>query len=123
MNKKLYLSSYEYDTFAIPRRVLHYRKTTIQCTNCIRNCLVIETDNPLSGQVYGLQNHTVNTFYLVNRVDEYAFDTLDKFPIDVHVLIVKTTEQLNPTSLSELQNIAWACLYDNETDAYEHRVV
>ena len=123
MNKKLYISSYEYDDFAIPRRVLHYRKTTIQCTDCFRNCLVIETDNPLIGQKYGLQDHYVNTFYLINRVDEYAFDNLDEFPIFVYVTIVKTAECTNPVSLSELQNIAWACLYDNETDAYEHRVV
>ena len=123
MNKELFISSYEYEDFAIPRRVLHYRKTMIKGKDCFRKCLIVETDYPLFGQDYGLQNHTVNTFYLINRVDENAFDKLNLFPIDVHVLIVKMAEHANPLSISELQNIAWACLYDNETDAYEYRIV
>jgi len=115
---KLYISSYEYEDFATPRRVLHYQKMKIND----RNCLIIEVDNPLVGQKYGLLCD-VDTLYLINRVDEHAFDTLNKFPIDVHVLIAKTTKITSPISLSELQNIAWACLYDNEADAYEHRIV
>jgi hypothetical protein len=116
---ELYISSYEYEDFAIPRRILHYRKTKIDN----RNCLIIETDKPLIGQKYGLLNCDIDIFYLINRVDEYAFDTLNQFPIDVYILILKTAEIINPISLSELQNIAWACLYNNEADAYEHRIM
>ena len=115
----LYISSYEYEDFAIPRRVLHYRKIKIND----RNCLIIEVDKPLIGQKYGLSNYDVNVLYLINRVDECAFDTLSKFPIDVYVLIAKTSQIVNPILLTELQNIAWACLYDNEVDAYEHRII
>jgi hypothetical protein len=115
----LYISSYEYEDFAIPQRILDYRKTKIDD----RNCLIIEVDKPLIGQKYGLLDSNIDTFYLVNRVDENAFDTLNKFPIDVYVLIAKTAKIINPISLSELQNIAWACLYDNEADAQKHRIM
>ncbi len=116
---ELYISSYEYEDFAIPRHVLHYQKTKIDN----RNCLVVKVDKPIVGQNYGSLIYNIDTFYLINRVNEYAFDTLETFPIDVYVLIAKTAKVINPTSLSELQNIAWACLYDNETDAYKHRIV
>jgi hypothetical protein len=116
---KLFLSSYEYEDFATPRSVLQYRKTKIDD----RNCLVVEVDKPLIGQKYGFLDCDVNTFYLVNRIDDSAFDTLNKFPIDVYVLIAKTPQIVNPISLTELQNIAWACLYDNEIDAFEHRII
>ena len=116
---KLYLSSYEYKDFDMPRGVLHYQKTIIDG----RNCLIIKVDKILIGQKYGLKNVDIDTFYLINRVDEYAFDTLNLFPIDVFVLIPVMPEVTNPSSLLELQNIAWACLYDNEKDAYEHKIV
>lgn len=116
---KLYLSSYEYNDFEIPRKVLQYQKTKLDD----RNALVIEVDKPLIGQKYGLLDKYVTKFYLINRIDEDAFEKLNKFPIDVHVLIVKSPETVNPFSLSELQNIAWACLYDNEKDAISHRAV
>lgn len=116
---KLYLSSYEYNDFEIPRKVLQYQKTKLND----RNALIIEVDKPLIGQKYGLLVKGVTKFYLINRVNEDAFEKLNKFPIDVHVLIVKSPETVNPSSLSELQNIAWACLYDNEKDAISHRLV
>ena len=113
---KLYLSSYEYNDFEIPRRVLHYLKIKVDD----RNVLVIDVDKPLDGQKYGLRDLDIIRFYLVNRVDENAFEKLNEFPIDVHVLIVKNTANSDPSSLSELNNIAWACLYDNEKDAMNH---
>ena len=116
---KLYLSSYEYNDFEIPRKVLQYQKIKLDD----RNALVIEVDKPLIGQKYRLLNKDVTKFYLMSRVNESAFDKMNKFPIDVHVLIVKKPEIINPSSLAELQNIAWACLYDNEKDAINHRVV
>lgn len=116
---KLYLSSYEYSDFEMPRKVLQYQRTKLDD----RNALVIEVDKPLIGQKYGLLGNDITKFYLVNRVDENAFNKLNKFPIDVHVLIVKNPETINPSSKSELQNIAWACLYDNEKDAINHRVI
>ena len=48
---------------------------------------------------------------------------LDKFPIHVYILISKTPGNIYPSSLSELENIAWACLYDNEEDARNHKIV
>ncbi len=109
---EFYLSSYEYEDFAVPRRVLHYQKTQIDN----RNCLVIEVDKPLIGQKYGLLDCDIYTFYLINRVNEYAFDAFDRFPIDVYVLVAKISPIIAPTSLSELQNIAWACLYDGKSN-------
>ena len=115
---KVYLSSYDYYSFQEPRQILHYQK--IKVGN--RNTLIVEVDRPLIGQKYGWEGNVITTFYLVNRVDENAFDKLDKFPIEVHVTATKTHKAATPTSLSELQNIAWACLYDNEQDAIEHKI-
>lgn len=115
---KLYLSSYEYETFEVPREILHFRKETIDN----RNTLIVEVDKPVIGQKYGLAGTDIQTLYLVNRVNEHAFDKFDAFPIDVHVLIPKSPKELVPTSLSDMQNIAWACLYDNEEDARNHKI-
>ena len=115
---KLYLSSYEYESFEIPREVLNFRKETIDN----RNALVVEVDKPIIGQKYGLLGNDIQTLYLVNRVNEQAFDRLDSFPIDVHVLIPKSSENLVPKTIADMQNIAWACLYDNEEDAKKHKI-
>lgn len=115
---KLYLSSYEYDSFEIPREILQFRKETIDN----RSKLVVEVDKPIIGQKYGLLGYDIQTLYLVNKVNEHAFDKFDSFPIDVHVLIPKNSEKLIPTSLSDMQSIAWACLYDNEEDAKNHKI-
>ena len=79
-------------------------------------------DIPLIGQQRGLGAYDPDVFYLINRHDENAFDKLMTFPIAVHVLIPKTFTKLNPIILNDLQHIAWADLYDNETSAYEEQV-
>jgi len=116
---ELYLSSYEYADFDIPKKVIQYRKTVIDN----RNVMVAEIDAPLIGQKYGFGDADVSVVYLINRVDEDAFEKLNSFPIDVHVLIPKVKGDKEPLTLSQLQNIAWACLYDNETDARIHKPV
>ncbi|MDP4175927.1 MAG: hypothetical protein Q8933_18260 [Bacteroidota bacterium] len=115
----LYLSSYEYQEFEVPRRILNYQKGKINN----RNVLSVEIDEPVIGQEYGFGGIDIYTLYLVNRFDENAFDNFDSFPIDVHVFIPKSPKDHVPTSLSDMQNIAWACLYDNEEDAKTHRVI
>lgn len=115
---KLYLSSYEYEDFTMPTKILQYHKIILDN----RNILVIEVDKPLIGQKYGLLDYNPKTLYLINRVNENAFDKLDQFPIDVHVLIQKKKEYLSPSFLSQLQNIAWACVYNNEKDAKAHKI-
>ena len=112
---ELYISSYDYASVFAPRRVLHYQKTKIDN----RNCLIVEVDEPVIGQQHGLLDRDINTLFLINRHDEYAFDKLNKFPIHVHVCIVKSIEirEEHVTALSDLQQIIWACLYNNETDA------
>ena len=114
---KLFLSSYEYETFENPREILLFRKEIIDN----RNILVVEVDRPIIGQKYGLLDNDIQTLYLVNRINEDAFDKFNLFPIDVHVLIPKSINKLKPSSLSDMQNIAWACLYDNEKDARDHK--
>ena len=113
----LYISSYEYSDFEIPREVLRYHKSLIEN----RNVLIVEVDTPLIGQKYGLLDNDISKLYLINRINENAFDTLTKFPIDVHVLIPSSQKNLNPSTLSNFQNIAWACLYDNIKDARNHK--
>jgi len=108
----MYISSYDYNDFEKSRKILVFNKIFIDT----RNVLVTEVSEPLNGQNYGLEGE-ISTLYLINRVDEHAFDKLSKFPIDVHVLIVKDIKTKFPSSLSELQSIAWATLYDNEYDS------
>ena len=115
----LYISSYEYDDFASPRKILKYDKTVING----KNVLIVEVDIPVIGQKYGLFVHDIKKLYLVNRVNENAFINLNKFPIDVHILIPKSLENLEPRSLSQLQNIAWGCIYNNKKDARNHRIL
>lgn len=116
---KLYLSSYEYKDFEIPKEITHFHRMVLED----RSVLIVEVKQPLVGQKYGLLNNDITSFYLVNRVDENAFEKLDRFPIDVHILIIKENITINPSSFKELQNVAWGCLYDNEKDAIEHRIV
>ena len=66
---KLYLSSYEYESFEIPREILEFRKETIDN----RNILVVNVDKPIIGQKYGLLGIDIQTLYLV-RANELAFD-------------------------------------------------
>ena len=115
---ELYISSYEYSDFDIPRKVLQYHKIKLEG----KNCLIIEVDRPLIGQKYGLLND-ITKFYLINRVDEQAFDKFKKYPIDVYVLIQKKDNTASVSSLLDLQNIAWACIYNNQKDAFEHRII
>src|SRR6185369_593437 len=114
---ELYLSSNDYKSFEVPRRVTDYKKIKLGT----RNVLQIEVAEPLIGQSYGFGGTDITTFYLVNRFDESAFEKLNEFPIDVHVLIVKNPETKKPSSFDELRNIAWACLYDNAKDAKYHK--
>ena len=115
----LYLSSYDYKNFDLPIKVVSYSKTVIDG----RNVLIVELDKPLNeDQKIGLNGIDIITLYLINRVDENAFDKLKVFPIDVHVLIPRYPDNLNPTKLSELRNIVWARLYDNLEDAKNHKI-
>ena len=114
----LFLSSYEYVEFEMAREIRNFRKEKINN----RNTLVIEIDKPIIGQKYGFFDKDIYTLYLINRVDENSFDRLDSFPIDVYVLISKNPEVIIPKNLSEMQNIAWACLYNSKKDAIKHKI-
>lgn len=111
----LFLTSDDYADFLIVRKIIDYQKTVIDN----RNVLKVVVNEPLIGQKYNLGTYDPDVVYLINRHDENAFDKFNAFPIGVHVLIVKTTTKLTPTSLDDLQHIAWACLFDDETTANE----
>lgn len=113
---KLYLSSYEYPDFDIPREILEYRKIVIGD----RHCLSVSVDNPVLGQKYG-STQDVNELYLINRFDETAFDRLRGFPIEVYVLIARNPS-IEVSSIDDLENIAWACIYDDPQDARQHKL-
>jgi hypothetical protein len=113
----MYISSYDYFSFHLPRKILNYNKILIDD----RNVLVVDVDPPVLGQQYGF-TIDISTLYLIKRFDENAFNELDKFPIDVYVLILKDDRKLVPSSLADLRNIVWACLYDSEEDALSHKI-
>jgi hypothetical protein len=114
----LYLSSYEYPDFDIPRTVNHFERMQLDG----REVLAIEVEQPLIGQKYGWFDKDITTFYLVNRFEEGAFERLQQFPIDVQVYVMKSSTTILPHSLDELQQIAWACLNNNEGEARDHRM-
>ena len=109
----LFLTSGDYTDFLILRKIIYHQKIVIEN----KNVLKVIVDVPLLGQKYNLRDYDPDVFYLVNRHDEKTFDKFNVFPIHVHVLIIKSKTKLSPDSLDDLQHIAWACLYDNETDA------
>lgn len=116
---KLFLSSYEFDDFDKPRKLLSIEKINLDD----KLILMAEIENPIIGQKYGLLDKDISVLYLICRVDKDAFIKLNKFPIDVHVLISNKSSKGNVSSLDDLQLIAWACLYNNQNDADMHRVI
>ena len=119
MSKRLFLSSYEYKSFAAPRKIKQYSWTNLDG----RDCLIAEVDIPVDGRKYGLSNECITTLYLLNRFAEDAiiFKNLSSFPIEVHVLIPTSEKEIN--SVSQLKHIVWATLYDNLKDAENHRIL
>ncbi|HEY9003265.1 MAG TPA: hypothetical protein VIM89_18050 [Mucilaginibacter sp.] len=113
----MYISSYDYYSFHTPRKILNCDKITIEN----KKVLVVEVEPPVLGQQYGLPSD-ISTLFLINRFNENGFDHLDKFPIDVYVLISNDSNKHSPSSLADLRNIVWACLYDNEKDARLHKI-
>lgn len=116
---QLFLSSYEYADFAQPRKVLRFQRVQISG----RKGLAIDVDIPVDGNKYGNSEKELRQLFLLNRIDEDAFDSFKKFPVDVFVLIKKGSgaQELESVELNELKNIAWACLYNNEKDAIKHK--
>lgn len=116
---ELFISSYDYMDFVKPRKILRFQHIQISG----RKGLIVDVDVPLDGIKYGRQEKELHQLILLNRVDEHAFDSLKKFPIDVFVLIEKESgnREQNPIEVRELKNIAWACLYNNEKDAAKHK--
>jgi hypothetical protein len=114
---ELFISSDEYSDFSIPRNISQVRRLSIGD----RKAIEIKVDHPLIGQKYDLLDFDPSTFYLINRIDEDAFDQLNNFPINVHILIVKHKSVAEPLSIDELQHIAWGNLYDNFEDAKNYK--
>jgi hypothetical protein len=110
---KLYLSSYEYDEFSLPKEILTYEPQVINN----RNCLVVTLKEPIVGNKYGF-NHDLFKFILVDRFDDEHLKRLKGFPIDVHVFVYEEEKK----TWEEMKNIAWACLYDNLQEAKEHKI-
>ena len=115
----LFLTSEDYIDFLIIRKIYNFDKILIEN----RNVLKVKVDIPIIGQKYNLGDYDPDILYLINRHDENAFDKLNKFPIHVHVLIIKTREKIVPTCLDDLYHIAWASLYNNKKDAYNHKMI
>lgn len=114
---QLYLSEYDHNTdFKEIRKVLRYSKQAIDK----RPALVVDVDIPLIGQSYGYGGKDIKRFYLISRFDDNDIEKLNTFPIYVHVFISKNPDNQECISLSELSNIVWASLYDNEADARSH---
>ncbi len=113
---ELFLSSMDYNDFYVVRKVLSFRKCVIEG----RDCLIVDVDQFLNGEKYGV-DHDIVTFYLLDKWIPPSMLSLSKFPIRVHVLIKKNYREVYIESLSQLSNIAWATLYDNYSDAVQYK--
>lgn len=118
MEKNLYLSSTEQKDFEESREVVVSKKLEIDG----REFLLLSTKECLIGQSYGFGGRDIYDFYVTNRSQGESVHGIDKFPFYVYVLIPKSPEKMVPKSISDLQNIAWAWLYDNEADAKKHKL-
>lgn len=109
----LFLMSDDYLDFKIIRNVLKYEHIKIDNLGVLK----IETHIPIIGQSYNLGDFDPNVFYLTNRYNNNYLDKLKQFPIAVRVYIVKDKQMTSPLTFNDLQQIAWASLYDNQIDA------
>lgn len=111
---KLFLSSSENVGFLTQREIISYERNRLEN----RNVLIVKVDIPLKrdGRYYGKLGDKIDIFYLINRIDERAFDKLDCFPINVYVCLPKNIDE-EIISIKQLENIAWADIYDNFEDA------
>lgn len=116
--KQLYLSSSEYDALARPRRIIEVDWVVLDG----RPCLSVIVDVPIPVREAGFPDDTT-ALYLTNRhvEDRATFRNLSSFPIDVYVLIPKSTAETEVTSLGQLENMYWATLYDDLKDAENHQ--
>lgn len=109
----LFLMSDDYLDFKIIRNVLKYEHIKIDNLGVLK----IETHIPIIGQSYNLGDFDPNVFYLTNRYNNNYLDKLKQFLIAVRVYIVKDKQMTSPLTFNDLQQIAWASLYDNQIDA------
>lgn len=107
----LYLMSLDYYDFQTIRKVLEYRYITIDGIQVLK----IRTDLSIIGQKYGLGDYNPDVFYLTNKYNNDNLIHLTGFPIAVVVHITMSVNK-NPIHFSDLQNIAWAELYNNISD-------
>jgi hypothetical protein len=116
----LYLSSEEYLDFKEVRKILDLRKIEIE----ERHLILVRISPPLIGQKYSRRGDNIETVYLTNKFieDIESIKKLNKFPLNVLVLMPKSLEII-PSSLREFDNIAWACLYNNEKDARDYKII
>ncbi len=112
----MFLSSYEYDEFKKPRKIVSSNKIEFEG----RVVFKVIVDAPIFGQDYGLGGADISELHLVGRFEELK--ELNSFPFEVHVFIPKSNKFDNINSFVQLQNIGWASVYDNEKDAIEHKI-
>ena len=110
----MYLSSYEYEEFKKPRKIISLKRLKFQ----ERVIFKVGVDIPVFGQDYGLGGVNINTLYIVGRFEH--IEKINFFPFEVHVFIPNSIHCNTINSLERLQNIGWASIYNNEKDAIEH---
>lgn len=116
---EIFLSSYDYEEFYAPRKIVGFQKGVI----ANRNVLIAEIDTPVIGQKYGFGDKDITKVYLVIRFDDSLFEKLDTFPIDVYILIPHTHDKIHDNkSFKDFDNIAWGRIYNNLQDAKTHRL-
>lgn len=119
----IYLSSRDSFAFDGVRTIVVHKQKEIEGVKFLH----VEVDVPVAGQDFNLGNQAISTFYLANRFEPKNQDDiglLTAFPIHVHVYASTdpAMSNFNHLHLSQLKNLAWATLYDNEDDAKHHRI-
>lgn len=102
-NKKLFLTSTDYDEFKKLRIIESLKSITIES----RNLTVVEINDPIIGQSYGFGGDDITRLYLLGRFKDDTVESA-KLPFDVHVMIPRNKDLSEVKALKDLLNIGWA---------------
>lgn len=120
MMSELYIAATDYKVLEEPRRCKDAQKLIVNN----RACLAVSIDEPINVEQFGFRAGDIYDLLLVGRFEDKMLHRLDSFPIEVHVFVQPSAaEPLDWNKpWEELLSIAWARLYDNYSDAKQHKI-
>lgn len=115
-NPDFYLASTESSRFEQPRRCKRLKRLRLENRD---DLLLIEIEPPLIGQDFGLGANDIHIVAIAPRDKADSLFPIKVWPVYVHVARILSPSPMDRQSLNdnELETIAWAELYETESDA------